>query len=131
MFLVVVGLGALVFYLARKAPSNPNTSGSVVGPDPMISATGANWVQSPASANGNPLINNANSIRLDTTYQNAPTAGNKVVSSQVPNRQWRKYRKALDSGADYLTDANNQLMTQNVPATVGQVSSATMTGTKV
>jgi hypothetical protein len=123
MFLVVLGLGALVFYLARKAPANPNNTGSVVGPDPMISATGANWVQSPATANGNPNINNANSIRLDTTYQNAPTAPGKVVSDMVPNRQWKRRRAAMDNQADYLTDANNMLMTQTVAPVVTQTTS--------
>ncbi len=131
MFLVVVGLGALVFYLARKAPANPNTAGTVVGPDPLISATGANWVQSPATANGSPLINNANSIRLDTTYQNAVSAPGKVVSSQVPNRVWRKRRKALNSSADYLTDADNSLMTQSIPAIVTQTNNLSTVGVKV
>lgn len=131
MFLVVIGLGVLVLHLAHKAPANPNTGGSMVGADPMISATGANWVQSPATANGSPLINNANAIRLDTTYQNAPTAPGKVVSSQVPNREWSRRRRAMDSNADYLTDGNTQLMTQSVAPIVGQTTNVSNVGIKL
>ena len=131
MFLVVIGLGVLVLHLAHKAPANPNNTGIMVGADPMISATGANWVQSPASANGSPLINNANAVRLDTTYQNAPTAPGKIVSDQVPNRSWVKRRRAMDSSADYLTDANNQLMTQSVAPVVAQTSNMSNVGIKL
>lgn len=131
MTLAVIGLVALVFYLAHKAPANPNTAGTVVGPDPMISATGANWVQSPASSNGSPLINNQNGIRVQTTYLDAQVAPGKIVSSQVPNRTWARTRQAMDAQADYLTDANNQLMTQNIPPIVSQSSNNSGTLTKV
>lgn len=130
MTLVVVGLVALVIYLGRKAPANPNTGGTVVGPDPMISATGANWVQSPASSNGSPLINNQNGIRVATTYQNAQSAPGKIVSAQVPNRTWARTRQAMDNSADYLTDANNSLMTQDIPPIVQQTNNQTV-GTKL
>lgn len=131
MVLVVIGLGALVFYLARKAPANANTAGTVIGPNPLISAVGANNVQSPATANGSPQISQANQLRLNTTYQNAVTAPGKVVSSQVPNRVWRKRRKALNSSADYLTDADNSLMTQSIPAIVSQTNNLSTVGVKV
>jgi hypothetical protein len=128
MWIVVLGLGALVFGLARKAPATSGAT-SQVGPNPYISATGANWVQSPATSNGRPNINNANAIALETNYQNAAPGG-KVVSSMVPNANWQRRRAALDQQADYLTDANNRLMTQNVPPIVSQTNTDT-SGTKL
>ena len=129
MWIVVLGLGALVFGLARKAPPNPSGSSTTVGPNPYISATGANWVQSPATSNGRPNINNANSIALETNYQNA-LPGGKVVSSMVPNAVWKQRRKALDQQADYLTDSNPALFTQSVPPIVTQTNTDT-SGTKL
>ncbi len=112
-WLVVVGLGLLVCYLARKAPGmQPTTS---LGPDMMVPGTGMTSVPSPAKSNGSPYIAESNELRLGVSYQYAMAP--KGTSDMTPRRFWQG-RDQVIAGGNYMTDANSSLMTQDVPPVV-------------
>jgi len=113
-WLVVGGLGLLVWYLAKKAPGvQPTTS---LGPDMMVPGGGAASVPSPATSNGSPYIAASNQLRLQTTYQYA-TDDQKVFAATTPRAYWHG-RDSVIQGGNYMTDAQSSLMTQDVPAIV-------------
>lgn len=115
-WLVVVGLGALVYYLAKKSPGvQPTTS---LDPDMSVPSTGIGFDNppSPAKANGSPYRSSSNQIRLQTSFMNAPT-DQKVLAYQTPRRYWSGREDVVVAG-NYMTDAQNTLMTQDVPPIV-------------
>lgn len=119
-WLVVIGLGVLVCYLAKKSPGVQSTTS--LGPDIMVPGTGASGVPSPATANGSPYIAESNQLRLGVSYQYVGTE-DKVTSDMTPRRYWQG-RDRVIAGGNYMTDAQSSLMTQDVPPVVETASQA-------
>lgn len=113
-WLVVVGLGLLVCYLARKAPGVQATTS--LEPDMAVPGTGASSIPSPATANGSPYISESNQIRLGVGYQYVNN-DQKMTSDMTPRKFWSG-RDAVITGGNYMTDAQSSLMTQDVPPIV-------------
>jgi len=120
MWIVAIGVGLVVLYLARKTPNVDASASTALGPDTSISALGAANVPSPATANGRSLRNYQNQIALETNYAMAMPS-DKLVSSQSPGASWSRRKMVQASGADYLTDAQSSLRTQEVPALTQQM----------
>ncbi len=112
-WLVVIGLGVLVCYLARKAPGAQETTS--LGADFSVPGTGASGVPSPAKANGSPYISEANGLRLDVSFQYVDSP--KATSAATPRTFWSG-RDRVVTGGNYMTDAQSSLMTQDVPPVV-------------
>jgi hypothetical protein len=126
-WLVVVGLGLLVCYLARKAPGMQATTS--LEADMTIPGTGASGVPSPAKANGSPYIAESNEIRLQTSYQYVNN-DQKMISDMSPRQRWSG-RDRVIAGGNYMTDAQSSLMTQDVPPVVQDANSQNTAGTKI
>ena len=120
MLIVAIGLGLVVLYLARKAPNVDAAAAIAPGPDTSISALGAYPIPSPATANGRRFGNYQNSIMLETNYMMAQDS-QKLVASQSPARTFTRLNMVKSTGADYLTDAQSSLRTQEVPALTQQL----------
>jgi len=103
VLLVVVALGALVYVLAKNAPG-PTTT--VVPADNSIAALGVNGAPSPADYGGNPLVNQGNQVRLDTSYRNTQTS-QKRMSKKRSGQVLQALQGASDSDTNYLTNSDS------------------------
>ena len=122
MLWVVFGLGALVVFLARRAPADPNAALSkVVGPDTSLPALGVVTALSPAMSGGKPGIAYQNEIRLNTNYMMAPQ---KIVSEASPARYWQNRSGGLDDTGNYPTNANSSEWTGDVSTLTPSANSA-------
>ena len=103
-WIFVVGLGLLVFALAKKAPvtgSDPNaslTTGSL-DPSSTIPANGQQPPLSPATAGGSPLGTRGNQLRNRMQYQLAQP-DQKLLARDNPTHY--KRRRAAQNGSEYL-----------------------------
>lgn len=102
MLWVVLGLGALVVFLARRAPDT--TPGQTLGPDTSLPALGIVTSISPAMSAGAPGIAYQNEVRLNTNYQMAP---DKIRSESTPRAFWKGRAPAMGGVGNYPTDADS------------------------
>lgn len=120
MWLVAAGLLAIVVYLGRQSPGPAATS---LPPDNSTPATGTSPVLSPAMTGANPYINGTNLVTLGTSARMIDNS--RMAYSKTPRgNMWAMRQRSL-VGGNYMTDADSQLMTQNVPPLVQTVSANT------
>ena len=114
MWLVAVGLLALVVYLGRQSPGPAATT--MLPPDNSVPPIGAGPVPSPAKYGGSPYNNATNQVglRASTTYVDSSMADYK----QTPRAVYWAQRQRSVVGGNYMTDAESNLMTQDVPPLV-------------
>lgn len=124
MWLVALGLVALVVYLGRQSPGASATS---LPPDNSVPSLGAATVQSPATTGANPYINSTNRVGLRASAQYVDQLTPKVT----PNAQYWGARQRSVIGGNYMTDQDTQIMTQNVPPLVQTVTNGTPQGQKL
>ncbi len=126
MWLVVVGLVALVVYLGRQSPGPTATS---LPPDISVPPVGAGPVPSPAKSGGNPYINATNQVglRATTQYLDNNMSAYKIAPTAA---MWGARQRSV-TGGNYMTDADTQIMTQSVPPVIQTVSNGTPTGPKL
>lgn len=126
MWLVAVGLLALVVYLGRQSPGPAATS---LPPDNSVPPVGASPVLSPAMTGANPNINGTNQVALQASAQYVDN--NSVYVKRIaPSQRWAAQRRSV-TGGNYMTDAQSQLRTQDVPPLVQTVTNTTPTGQKL
>lgn len=127
MWLVAVGLLALVVYLGRQSPGPAATTS--LPPDNSVPPVGAGPVPSPAKFGANPYNNATNQVglRASTTYVESNMAAYKLTP---PGALFGR-RQVSVIGGNYMTDANAQIMTQDVAPLVQTVSNDTPTGQKL
>lgn len=127
MWLVAVGLLALVVYLGRQSPGPAATT--MLPPENNVPPVGAGPVPSPAKYGGSPYNNATNQIglRASTTYVDSSYADYKMVPTGA---MWAARQRSV-VGGNYMTDQDSSLMTQNVPPLVVQVPNGTPTGQKL
>lgn len=126
MWLVALGLVALVVYLGRQSPGPSATS---LPPENTVPPIGAGPVPSPAKFGANPYNNATNQVglRATTTYVDSSTADYKLTP---PAAMWGARQRSV-IGGNYLTDQDTQIMTQNVAPVVQTVSNGTPSGQKL
>jgi hypothetical protein len=126
MWLVAVGLIALVVYLGRQSPGPAATS---LPPDNSVPSVGAATVQSPATTGANPYINSTNRVglRATTQYVDSSMSDYKLTP---PSVMWARRQQSV-LGGNYLTDQDTQIMTQNVAPVVQTVTNGTPAGQKL
>ena len=120
MLWVMLGLGALVVFLARRAPDT-TPGAQTLGPDTSLPALGVVTSISPAMSAGAPGIAYQNEIRLNTNYQMAP---DKIRSESTPRGFWKGRAPAVGGSANYPTDADSSLMTQDIPQITPSLATA-------
>jgi len=126
MWLVALGLVALVVYLGRQSPGPSATS---LPPENNVPPIGAGPVPSPAKFGASPYNNATNQVglRATTQYVDSSMADYKLTPPAVA---WGRRQQSV-LGGNYLTDQDTQIMTQNVPPVVQTVTNGTLTGQKL